>query len=889
MKRKKKLSTTILTYSIILAVFAVVIAAAGSMAGIMQVRNKTKDSIESIKKDEQADNQEALTETIYWEIQTDAAEMALQYTDNLQRFTEATSLCSNFIGELYNNPERVGESHVISRADGEQMSFGQLFYCLPASTSYENFESEIKLLGGTEVLFASLQSNLFATSIYYATEDGLMIAMDDNSEERISEMMDKENPEYLGDYNPRERKWYQTAKESGGDCVFSEVYRDVGGGEVITCSMAVYSEEGFQGVVAIDFSYEMLKNAVVLNSDRIYSEYSKVMTENGGLVIKQHNFEEYVFMDELEEKNQKLSDIDYFEKEEFREFKEELLAQSDIGYPEEDDNVIFKNIIMKNVVMDGVEYICAGYHLRMTNLYYVMLVDKQEAINLYMFGVEAKLEYLRNLSDNIDSIIKNMLRVFAVLLLVVFLVVVAVSKLVSGKISRPVNALIKDVKEIGNGNLSHKVNIHTYSELEVLGQVFNQMTESLAEYMENLKKATKEHERIATELNVASSIQMNMLPKSEGKFQWAEYADVYAGMHPAKEVGGDYYDYFVIDDRYLFTVVSDVSGKGVPAALFMMMGKTLMHSQASYLRNPADIMCEVNKRLNENNDELMFITSFMGVLDTVTGEFVYANAGHNAPLIYHADSGEYVYLEQQVDLVLAIMEDTEYTKQSMILKPGDKIFLYTDGVTEASDREEKLYGEDRLLHFLNQKEVVSLSGKELLEAVNQSLKDFADGAEQADDITMLSLTFHEYKAMETEHNHGSEITVVADLSMLDRVLAFADETMERLMIQDMEIRNRTAFILDELFANIALYSNDDGVTEVCIRIEKDGENLLRIELSDNGIPYNPLEAQEPDITSSVEDRPVGGLGIYLVRQSVQKMEYCYQDNRNVLRLFIEVS
>lgn len=888
MKRKKKLSTTILTYSIVLAVFAVALAAAGSMAGIMQVRNKTQEIIERIKEKNKTNNQEYMEETLYAEVKADAAEIALQYADTFQNFTEATSLCSSFIGELYDYPESVGESHVIPRGEGEQMSYQQLFYCLPAGTSYEDFESEIKLLGGAKTLFASLQNNLAATSIYYATDDGLMITMDDNSEERIEEMMDKENPVYFGDYDPRDREWYQTAKASGRDYVFSEVYRDIGGGEVITCSMAVYSEEGFQGVIAIDFSYAMLENVVVSKLYRLYDEYSKVMIEDGGLVIQRHNFSDELDFEEEDEKMNPL-DINYFEAEEFQELKEELLAQSDIGYPDEDDNVISENIIMKNVVADGREYVCAGYHLRTTNLYYIMLVDKKEALDLYMFLVEASLEDFRDMSDTTDSTIKSMLKGFAGLLLAVFIIVAAVSKLVSGKISKPVNALIKDVKEVGNGNLSHKVNINAYNELEVLGQVFNQMTESLAEYMENLKKVTKEHERIATELNVASEIQRNMLPKSEGKFQWAQYADVYAGMHPAKEVGGDYYDYFVIDDRYLFTVVADVSGKGVPAALFMMMGKTLMHSQAAYLRNPADIMCEVNKSLNENNDELMFITSFMGVLDTVTGEFVYANAGHNPPLLYRADSGEYAYLEQQVDLVLAVMEDTEYTKQSMILKPGDKIFLYTDGVTEAANREEALYGEDRLLHFMNQKEVVSLSGKELLSAVNQSLKEFADGAEQADDITMLSLTFHGYKAMEAEHNHGSEITIAADLSVLDRILGFADETMERLDIRDKEVRNRTAFILDELFSNIAMYSHDDGMTEVCIRIEKCGAHTLSIELEDNGIPYNPLEAGEPDITSSVEDRPIGGLGIYLVKQSVQTMEYHYRDNKNVLKLVIEVS
>lgn len=286
--------------------------------------------------------------------------------------------------------------------------------------------------------------------------------------------------------------------------------------------------------------------------------------------------------------------------------------------------------------------------------------------------------------------------------------------------------------------------IHSEDELQALSESLMIMSEDLKGFLKGLLSETKEKERIGTELNVATHIQSSMLPCIFPAFPGRDEVDIYASMMPAKEVGGDFYDLFMIDDRHLAIVMADVSGKGVPAALFMVIGKTLIKDHTVPGRNLGEVFSEVNNLLCESNDNGMFITAFEGVLDLVTGEFRYVNAGHEQPFIYRKDKGYEAY-KTKPGFVLAGMEDFPYQEHVTQLEVGDKLFQYTDGVTEATNVDNELYGMDRLSNVLNAM-CLDATPEETLKNVKEDIDDFVGEADQFDDITMLC--FHYRKKME---------------------------------------------------------------------------------------------------------------------------------------------
>ncbi len=257
--------------------------------------------------------------------------------------------------------------------------------------------------------------------------------------------------------------------------------------------------------------------------------------------------------------------------------------------------------------------------------------------------------------------------------------------------------------------------------------------------LERQIKDSADKQQIASELSVATHIQTSMLPRIFPAFPAQKEFDIYAMTNPAKEVGGDFYDFFLVDDDHLAVVVADVSGKGIPAALFMVIAKTLIKDHAQRGTSPDVVFTEVNRLLCEANDEGMFVTAWLGVLELSTGHLSYVNAGHNPPLLRRAGGG-YDYLRTRSGFVLAGVEETRYRSCSLELAPGDALFLYTDGVTEATDAEKQLYGEERLATALNSHK--DYAPKELLSAVRDDVEAFVGQAPQFDDITVLSLCYY---------------------------------------------------------------------------------------------------------------------------------------------------
>ena len=338
------------------------------------------------------------------------------------------------------------------------------------------------------------------------------------------------------------------------------------------------------------------------------------------------------------------------------------------------------------------------------------------------------------------------MREFLVVVLITILLVISLAILlcynfVKKKIVKPINK-IRDVSKGMVENLENEETIEatvdTKDEIEELFESFKQMYSDVREYIGKLQAVTAEKERIGAELNVAQHIQASMLPCIFPAFPDRSEFDIYATMEPAKEVGGDFYDFFMVDDTHLAIVMADVSGKGVPAALFMVIGKTLIKDHTTPGRDLGKVFSEVNDLLCESNSGELFITAFEGVLDIETGEFVYVNAGHDAPYIYRHD-GSYEPLAVKAGFVLAGLEGMKFTEGRTTFGEGDKLFHYTDGVTEATNTDNKLYGKERLSLVLNRNK--HQCPKETLASVKADIDKFVGEAPQFDDITMLCLEY----------------------------------------------------------------------------------------------------------------------------------------------------
>ena len=341
----------------------------------------------------------------------------------------------------------------------------------------------------------------------------------------------------------------------------------------------------------------------------------------------------------------------------------------------------------------------------------------------------------------------NMREFLVVVIVAIFLVVSAAILLcyffVKKKIVNPINK-IRDASKSMVENLENEesieISVKTGNEIEELFDSFKQMYKDVKDYIGKLSTLTAEKERIGAELDIAKHIQASMLPCIFPAFPERKEIDIFATMDPAKEVGGDFYDFFMVDDTHLAIVMADVSGKGVPAALFMVIGKTLIKDHTIPDRDLGEVFTAVNNLLCEANSEGLFITAFEGVLDLVTGEFTFVNAGHEMPFICKA-GGNFEPYKIRPGFVLAGMEDMKYKAGTMQLDVGDKIFQYTDGVTEATNINNELYGMDRLGEILNK--VKLGTPHDILPAIKRDIDEFVGEAPQFDDITMLCL---EYKA-----------------------------------------------------------------------------------------------------------------------------------------------
>lgn len=513
--------------------------------------------------------------------------------------------------------------------------------------------------------------------------------------------------------------------------------------------------------------------------------------------------------------------------------------------PEISDDLKKNNIVSNKVNVEGVEIFS----------YYKNLRDREGNIIGYIVAGRD----VKELTDQAGAANRRTLEIVSVIMgLTLMGMLIIIRKFVSTmKTTRDY------LKQIGTGDFpDYPLVVNSRDEIHDMAEIINDMTVSL-----------KEKQRIGAELSVAKDLQANILPTQFPAFPDRTEFDVFATMTPAKEVGGDFYDYFLLDEKHIVVLVADVSGKGVGAAFFMAIAKTIIRTYVRMGLKPEEVFSRANRALCQGNSACLFVTSWMGVLNLESGVMTYVNAGHNPPLLKHAN-GDFEYLVSKPNFVLAGFETTRYTQHEITIEPGAKLYLYTDGVTEATSGTKELYGEKRLRDYLNARKDEDDLVK-VLYGVKDSIDEFVEGAEQFDDITMLVLHYKE--KMESDGFQDRTFSAVKD--EMQSALGFVEDVLKRAGCS-VNIQMRMVMAAEELFTNICNYAYEDGgdVT-IALRVAHD---TVTLRVSDRGKPFDPTKHIAEMSPEKLAKADLAGLGIFMVRGLVDTMEYQYNLGRNIL-------
>ena len=512
-----------------------------------------------------------------------------------------------------------------------------------------------------------------------------------------------------------------------------------------------------------------------------------------------------------------------------------------------------------------------------TALYYADIVDGKTDLSakyMYVFKFvegyciiaampEEEAVFMRDASLY-TSIFMQVL-IFAALFIFIY---VLIKKVIINNLKKINDTLAR----ITEGDLNVTVDVRSNEEFSSLSDDINSTVATLKRYIADAAA------RIDKELEYAKQIQLSALPTNFPKDE--EYS-IFAQMIAAKEVGGDFYDFYKLSDTSVAFLAADVSGKGIPAAMFMMTAKTIIKDLAESGMAVNDIFTKANQKLCENNESGMFVTAWMGIIDLTTGNVQFANAGHNPPLLKRAD-GSFEYLKTRAGFVLAGMEGVNYRVGEITLNAGDRLFLYTDGVPEATNIENKLYGEERLLSFMNQNS--SLKATELLPKLKENIDDFVGEAPQFDDITMLMFDYKPKK----ESKRVLKKSFSAKTEALSDVISFVTKTLESF---ECSLKTITAICvaIEEVFVNVAHYAYEDGKGDVTLYIGFDEESRnVAFRMTDKGVPFDPLKKPDPDITLSADKREIGGLGIFITKKTMDSISYEYENGENVLTMIKKI-
>ena len=563
-----------------------------------------------------------------------------------------------------------------------------------------------------DMMISLFSASAETNSCFIALPEGAFLVVDDRSASKYSESGN------LVDYDVHKRPWYQQAVKAG-ELIFTDVEIDSFTGDIgIVCAMPVYKDGELTAVVGSDLFLTSMRDSVQASDGN--GGFSFVVNQNGHVVFSPKTEGELqvrwasVAPDLRESDNKELAQL----------VSDAMEGKTDVRLVELDDGVYY---------MNGAPMKTLGW--TMVSAFSQDVADKPAEMmvgNYQQIQEETAAVYLRK---------RAVSRTTIMILLFVATGLTLLSGIVLGKkIVTPLNTITKRIAALSGSNLEFKMEdaFRTEDEIEVLAQAFANLSHKTAMYLDEVRSVTAEKERISTELHMANQIQESMLPSIFPAFPERREFDIYATMDPAREVGGDFYDFFLIDEDHLCMVIADVSGKGVPAALFMMISKIIIQSCAMLGRGAGEILTKTNEALCSNNRMEMFVTVWLGILEISTGKLTASNAGHEYPAMKTGDRFE--LLKDKHGLVIGGMSGIQYKEYELQLKPGDKLFLYTDGVAEATRGGHELFGTKRMLEALNRNP--EGSPQEILMNVRHSVDEFVGNDEQFDDLTMMCFEYN---------------------------------------------------------------------------------------------------------------------------------------------------
>ena len=570
------------------------------------------------------------------------------------------------------------------------------------------------LLGNISEMMCSVYNNSpEMNSCYIAAPEGIIIAVDEHSAQKVDENGN------VRSFPVTERPWY-IAAEKAGHVVFTGVERDYFSGRVgIICAVPIYINGELEAVVGADLFLDSMTEAfsVPENEGTILC----IINERGQVIFSSE--EEGLFRATPADQARDLRSRWYGELAEF--IQNVLDGSRDVGL----------------VKASGKEYYMAGARLESVGLAIISVVDKELTEQPAVMMNERLNEIQNEASLAYNESIYRSRTTILLLLSGIFILTIVNARWLGRWIVRPLEKMTKRVGSLSGDNLQFTMEdtFRTGDEIEVLAQSFANLSEKTMHYIDEVQRATAEKERIGSELRMAKDIQASQLPNKFPPYPERSEFSLYASMDPAKEVGGDFYDFFLIDDDHLALVMADVSGKGIPASLFMMVSRILIKTHLTDGEDPATTLMRVNNQLLEGNGAEMFVTVWLAVVNLVDGTGVAVNAGHEHPVIRRA-GGPYELLEYKHSPAVATMEDMIYKSHTFELHPGDSLFVYTDGVPEAVNAAKEQFGTARLVEALNtdpDRDVQST-----VEAVTEAISVFVQDEEQFDDITMLCFEYN---------------------------------------------------------------------------------------------------------------------------------------------------
>lgn len=715
--RKTGIKNQVLYLLLSCSIITLVVAGGIALFGMFNIKSKAVDIGIEIGETAAKSSSEALKKVSIESLTGLTHERGKQINNFFERNKWEVQIMANEMTNILQNPRRY-PLRAVSEPDriNADKVVAQLQY--RAGVNRAALATEIGLTANLQDFqIRFFEGDPTVGGIYVASVNGFNITVDKSSDRRVDENNIPRTNDYSG------RPWYIKAMEKKEIC-FSDIFVDARGrGYGISCAAPYYNAEGeIAGIVGAGKFIDTI-NQIVQRTQIGESGMAFVLNNNTGQIIFTSKNEGIFKVDDDNDLTNNPS----------------LFDSTDENFVATVKDMAAGNTNMNLVNIDGEPFYLAYTPLSNPDWSFGVAMAESEvsataALNAKM--IEAG-------TNDFVEMLNSSIRMVILAIIVAFFAITALApfagKRVAAEISKPILTLSDGVREIAQGNLDKKLDIHTGNEIEHLAACFNAMTDELKTYMNNLTKITAEKERIATELNVAREIQDGMLPHEF--FPDRKDFEIFATMNAAKEVGGDFYDLYLLDDDHLVITVADVSGKGISAALFMVVSKTILKNFTSFATTADDyasVMSCTNNQLCQGNEAMMFVTVFFGVLEISTGKFIYVNGGHNPPVIYRAKNNSCEYLQVKKNFVLGAMEDMPFTQQETHLDNGDFIFCYTDGVNEAMNVDHEEYTSERLLNFMNKIDCHE-NLHDLLKNIRADVAEHVGEAEQSDDITMLAL------------------------------------------------------------------------------------------------------------------------------------------------------